>query len=84
LVEKPKGKRPLRRQDVGGWKILKWNLERYEGMVWIVLIWFRIGISWGLLWTRYWTFGFHKMLEVLELLHNSRLLKKGSAPWVSK
>jgi hypothetical protein len=23
LVEKPKGKRPLRRQDVGGWKILK-------------------------------------------------------------
>jgi hypothetical protein len=31
-------------------------------MEWIRLIWLRIGSSGGLLWTWYWTFGFHKML----------------------
>jgi hypothetical protein len=31
-------------------------------MVWIGLIWLRIGTSGGLLWTRCWNFGFHKML----------------------
>jgi hypothetical protein len=28
LVGKPEGKRPLGRQGVGGWTILKWILER--------------------------------------------------------
>jgi hypothetical protein len=36
-------------QDVGGWTILKWILEIYDGMVWIGLIWLRIGTSGGLL-----------------------------------
>jgi hypothetical protein len=36
-------------QDVGGFTILKWILERYDGMVWIGLLWLRIGISGGLL-----------------------------------
>jgi hypothetical protein len=36
-------------QDVGGWTILKWILERQNRMVWIGLIWFRIGTSGGLL-----------------------------------
>jgi hypothetical protein len=36
-------------QDVGGRTILKWILERYDGMIWIVLIWLRIGTSKGLL-----------------------------------
>jgi hypothetical protein len=31
-------------------------------MEWIELIWLMIGTSGGLLWTRYWTFGLHKML----------------------
>jgi hypothetical protein len=31
-------------------------------MVWTGLIWLRIGTSGGLLWTRYWALGFHKML----------------------
>jgi hypothetical protein len=31
-------------------------------MVWIGLVWLRIGTSGGLLWTRKCTFGFHKML----------------------
>jgi hypothetical protein len=36
-------------QDVGGWTILKWILERDDEMVWIGLIWLRIGTSGGLL-----------------------------------
>jgi hypothetical protein len=36
-------------QDVGGWSILKWILERYNGILWIGLIWLMIGISRGLL-----------------------------------
>jgi hypothetical protein len=28
LMEKPKGKRQLENQGVGGWTILKWILER--------------------------------------------------------
>jgi hypothetical protein len=35
--------------DVGGWTILKWILERLNGMVWIGLICLRIGTSGGLL-----------------------------------
>jgi hypothetical protein len=35
--------------DVGGWTILKWILERYDGTVWIGLIRLRIGTSGGLL-----------------------------------
>jgi hypothetical protein len=31
-------------------------------MVWTGSIWLRIGTSGGLLWTRWWTFGFHKMV----------------------
>ena len=32
-------------QDVGGWTIL----ERYDGLVWIGLMWFRIGTSGSLM-----------------------------------
>jgi hypothetical protein len=35
--------------DVGGWTILKWFLERSDGMVLIGLIWLRIGTNGGLL-----------------------------------
>jgi hypothetical protein len=50
LVGKPEGKRDhWEDQDVGGWTILKWILERQNGMVWIGLIWLRIGTSGGLL-----------------------------------
>jgi hypothetical protein len=30
--------------DVGGWAILNRILERYDGIVWIGLIWLRIGL----------------------------------------
>jgi hypothetical protein len=36
-------------QGVGGWTILKWNLERQDGMVWIGLNWLWIGAIGGLL-----------------------------------
>jgi hypothetical protein len=36
-------------QDVGGWTVLKWILERLDGMVWIGSIWLRIVTSGGLL-----------------------------------
>jgi hypothetical protein len=36
-------------QDIGGWAILKWILERKDGMVWIGLMWLRIETSGGLL-----------------------------------
>jgi hypothetical protein len=36
-------------QGIGGWTLLKWILKRQDGMVWIGLIWLRIGASGGLL-----------------------------------
>jgi hypothetical protein len=36
-------------QAVGGWTVLKWILEREDGMVGIGSIWLRIGTSGGLL-----------------------------------
>jgi hypothetical protein len=32
-------------QEVGGWTILKWTLERYNGMVWARSILLAIGTS---------------------------------------
>jgi hypothetical protein len=49
LVGKPEEKYHWEDQDVGGWTILKWILERWDGMVWIGLNWLRIGTSGGLL-----------------------------------
>jgi hypothetical protein len=40
---------PWEDQDVEGWAILKWILERQDGMVWIGSIWLRIGTGGGLL-----------------------------------
>jgi hypothetical protein len=30
-------------QDVGGWIIFGWILERYDGVIWTGLVWLRIG-----------------------------------------
>jgi hypothetical protein len=38
-------------KKVSGWTILKLILERWDGTVWIGLIWLRIGTSGGLLLT---------------------------------
>jgi hypothetical protein len=44
-----KGLRTLRREDVSGWIILRWILERYVEVFWNRLISIRVGISEGLL-----------------------------------
>jgi hypothetical protein len=44
------------------WIILKWGLERQNRVVWTGLIWLRMGTGGGLMWTWWWTSGFHKML----------------------
>jgi hypothetical protein len=49
-------------QDRGGWIILGWILERWDGVMWTRLVWLRVGTGGELLWIRYWTLGFHKML----------------------
>jgi hypothetical protein len=51
LVGKPEGKRSLGRprHTVDGWTILKWILERYDGMVWTGSIWLRMRTGGGLL-----------------------------------
>jgi hypothetical protein len=36
-------------KDVGGWIILQWIFEGKDGVVWVGLIWLRIGTSGGLL-----------------------------------
>jgi hypothetical protein len=47
-------------------------------MVAIGSIWLRIGNGGGLMWTRWWTSGFHKMLG------SSRVAAQLAAPWVSE
>jgi hypothetical protein len=47
LVGKPEVKRPLERPS--GMMILKWILEKQDGVVWTGFIWHRIGTSGGLL-----------------------------------
>jgi hypothetical protein len=36
-------------QDIDGWTILKWILEKDIGLIWIGLLWLRIGTSGRLL-----------------------------------
>jgi hypothetical protein len=49
LLGKPEGKRSQLDLDIGERIILKWILEKKDGMVWTVLIWLRIGTGGGLL-----------------------------------
>jgi hypothetical protein len=49
LEAKPDRKRPLGRPQHRWSTILKWILERWDGILWIGLVWRRIGISGGLL-----------------------------------
>jgi hypothetical protein len=49
LVGKPKGKRPLASPRRRWVDILRWILERSDGVVWTVSVWLRIGTSGELL-----------------------------------
>jgi hypothetical protein len=56
----------------------------WDGVVWIGLIWLRIGNMEGSCEHSSEPSDSIKCREVLEWLHNWRLLKKGSAPLVSE
>jgi hypothetical protein len=49
LVESQKERDQWEDKDVGVWIILKWILDRLDGMVCIILTWLRIKTSTGLL-----------------------------------
>jgi hypothetical protein len=56
-------------QDVGGWKILKWILDRYDGMVWCGVDWINMAQE-GSCEHGIEPLGSIECWEVLELLHN--------------
>jgi hypothetical protein len=49
LVRKPEGKNHKEDQDVGGWIILGWILERWDGAMWTAMVRLRIGTGGELL-----------------------------------
>jgi hypothetical protein len=49
LVGKPEGQRPLEDPDIGGWLILGYTLEKWDGVMWTGLVWLRIGAGGELL-----------------------------------
>jgi hypothetical protein len=60
---------------------IKLILRKYNELIWTGFIWLRIGTSgWALANTVMNIRGSIKCCEVLEQLHNWRLLKKDSAP----
>jgi hypothetical protein len=58
LVGKPEWKNQLKDQGVDGRMGSKWTLGRSVGGVWSGFTWLRVGTVGGLLWMRWWTFGF--------------------------
>jgi hypothetical protein len=49
LVGKREGNDHLENLSIGGKIILNWVIEKYDGVVWIALIWLRVGTSGRLL-----------------------------------
>jgi hypothetical protein len=50
VAGKPERKRPIKRPKcICGWIILRWILEREDGVVWTGLVWLRIGTGGELL-----------------------------------
>jgi hypothetical protein len=49
LVGKPEGNRPLGRPERRWGIIIKWIVQKQNGVVWIGFIWLRIGTRGGLL-----------------------------------
>jgi hypothetical protein len=58
-------------------KILKWMLKIHGVRVWTMSVWFRIGTSVGLLWTRWLTFRFHKRSRIYWLTERLLAFEEG-------
>jgi hypothetical protein len=58
LMGKPEGKRPLERPRRRWEDGIKMNLRESGWGVWSGFTWLRLGTVGGLLWMRWWTFGF--------------------------
>jgi hypothetical protein len=56
--ESPKEGDHMEDQGVDGRMVSKWTLGKLTGGVWSGFTWLRIGTVGGLLWMRWWTFGF--------------------------
>lgn len=54
VVGKRAGKRMLGRLCIGGRIISKWGLNKFDVMVWTVVIWLRLGASGGVVNTESW------------------------------
>jgi hypothetical protein len=59
LVGKSEGKRSLG----GNWRRWK-NIIKMHGKTWTGFVWLKIGTRDGLLWTRWWILGVHKIRGV--------------------
>jgi hypothetical protein len=66
-------------QEVDGLIMLRWISEKYYGLVWTGLLWFRIATSSCGQGSE--SSGSVKCWEVLEQLHNWRPFELSSAPW---
>ena len=77
LVVKPEGRRPLGTHRRRWEDNIKMGFREVGCGAWTKSIWLRIGTGDGLLWMRYWTFGFHKMGDVSWLAENLLASQEG-------
>jgi hypothetical protein len=85
LVQKLEGKDHYLKPICGCDNNIKMDLKMWVGRTWTGLMWLRIKTSGGLLWTRIWIFGFHKMWGIAWLARepnfSSTLLDGISYQW---
>jgi hypothetical protein len=63
--------------DVDRRIILKWIFEKWDGEWWTGSIWLRIAAGGGLVWMRWWAFGFHKMRGISWVAENLLASQEG-------
>jgi hypothetical protein len=81
----PKARDHCEDLGVDGRITLSWTLGRKESMVRTGFSWLRIASSGGLVWTRWWTFGFHKKGYFWQAEWQSAFqIISGTMKWVSE
>jgi hypothetical protein len=88
LLGGPKARDHWEDLGVGGRITLRWTLGRQGSMGRTGFSWLRKGSCAGLLWTRWWTFGFHKesriLFDKLSVSFSNNILHRGVGEWVSE